>query len=394
MFTHWYLQMARKKKVQSRNIYRNMSLYTRHDTPYIWGRLRLNGKVCKKSLKTKNWEEAEQLLFQWKTELLSDPTSPVTEYKQSFKAYSEKLIKKQKLYPMPPSGIEQWTKTKQLLQRPKGLWDFFGDKDIRSINRSMIDDFIIQLPLDKQQLSTDTIRKHIGLLKQILDLADIRINIPKYKGKKSNPRGYLNIENYRMVRDKSKELVGLEWYSSTGKKYSIEEDLHDWIIFMVGSMLRPTVSEVYSLKHSDITVKDLNGSSYLEFLLNRKNQSMRVQTLPTSQYAYRDICKRVPDHMDSDYLFLPRFQNRRTAMQTMSRMFTKLLKECNLEKDQDGNKLTAYSLRHTSITFNLSQKNVDTWDIARRADTSVKMIDEFYYPKRQQDEKLKDFLRA
>ena len=383
-----------KNKAQSWNLYKGMSLYKRPRSPKFYGCLRINNQYFRKSLGTEDKTEAEQLLFQWKSDLLADPNSSISEYKQSFKFFSEKLIKKQKLYPTPPSGIEQWTKTKQLLQRPKGLWDFFGDRDIRSINRSMIDDFIIQLPLDKQQLSTDTIRKHIGLLKQILDLSDIRINIPKYKGKKSNPRGYLNVENYRIVRDKSKELVGLEWYSSTGKKYSIEEDLHDWIIFMVGSMLRPTVSEVYSLKHSDINVKDLNGNSYLEFLLNRKNQSMRVQTLPTSYYAYRDICKRVPDHMDSDYLFLPRFQNRRTAMSTMSRMFTKLLKECNLEKDQDGNKLTAYSLRHTSITFNLSQKNVDTWDIARRADTSVKMIDEFYYPKRQQDEKLKDFLRA
>jgi len=36
---------------------------------------------------------------------------------------------------------------------------------------------------------------------------------------------------------------------------------------------------------------------------------------------------------------------------------------------------------------------VDLLDIARRADTSMKMIQDYYYPQSQLDEKLKDFLR-
>ena len=72
-----------------------MSIYTRPDTPYIWGRLRLGGKHLKKSLRTTDWKEAEQLLFQWKSDLLTDPTSPVSEHSKSFKAYSEKLLKRQ-----------------------------------------------------------------------------------------------------------------------------------------------------------------------------------------------------------------------------------------------------------------------------------------------------------
>ena len=35
------------------------------------------------------------------------------------------------------------------------------------------------------------------------------------------------------------------------------------------------------------------------------------------------------------------------------------LKEIGLQYDEDGNKLSTYSLRHTAITFNLSQKGVD-----------------------------------
>ena len=42
---------------------------------------------------------------------------------------------------------------------------------------------------------------------------------------------------------------------------------------MVGSMLRPTLSEVYSLKFKDINVKDLDEVKYLEFTMQRKKPS-------------------------------------------------------------------------------------------------------------------------
>jgi len=77
----------------------------------------------------------------------------------------------------------------------------------------------------------------------------------------------------------------------------------------------------------------------------------------------------------------------------MSKLFGLFLKEIGLQHDEDGNKLSTYSLRHTAITFNLSQKGVDSWDIMRRADTSKDMIEKYYYPRSQRDEKLKDFLR-
>jgi len=381
-------------KPQSWSLYKGMQLYKRPRSDFFYGCLRINGKYFRKSLGTEDYNEAEQLLFQWKSDLLSDPNSSVSEFTQSFKFFSEKLIKKQKLFPKPPSGVETHVKTKQLLQRPKGLWDFFGDQDIRSITRSKIEDFVIQLPLNNKPLSTNTIYKHTNLLSQILDIAEVKVELPKVRGTKSQQRGYFDITSYRKIRKSSKELVGFEYKMRNGSNCQIEEDLHDWIVFMVGSMLRPTVSEVYSLTHKDIEIKDMNGNSYLEFLLLRKNQKQRVQTLPTSFFAYRDLCKRRGTFSDDDYVFLPRYKNRRTAMDIMSRMFGVLLKQLKMEEDKDGNKLTSYSLRHTAITFNLSVKEVDSLDIARRADTSMKMIDQYYYPRIAQDEKLKDFLRV
>ena len=94
-----------------------------------------------------------------------------------------------------------------------------------------------------------------------------------------------------------------------------------------------------------------------------------------------------------DYLFLPEFEGRRHAMRVMSSMFQYLLKKCNLLTDRDGHKCTSYSLRHTSIVLNLLNSEVTPMQIARRADTSLKMIDEFYYPITQMNSDLEEYLR-
>ena len=382
-------------KSKSWHIYKGMSLYTRKDTPYYWGCLRIDKKYYKKSLRTTDRDEAEKLLFAWKSELMTSPDSPVGEQGNSFSAHAKKLIRREKNLPPRPSGIEQWTDTNRLLRRTNGLLDYFGNKDVNKITTIDIERFFEQLPLNNKPLSTTYMNKHKNLLKRILDSANrTDIIYPKLRGVKPNPRGYFNIQEYKKLRDGALKLVGMTFNTQNGSEYQITEELHSFIIFMTGSMLRPTVSEIYSLKFEDIKVRELDDVKYLEFAINRKNKPMLVQTLPTSYYAYEDIIERRPKHKQSDYLFAPQYDNRRTAMRYISSQFKQLLIELNMQKGKLGEDRTLYSLRHSSLIYNLSQPNVDLLDIARRADTSMKMIQDYYYPQSQLDEKLKDFLRV
>ena len=382
-------------KSKSWHIYKGMSLYTRKDTPYYWGCLRIDKKYYKKSLRTTDRDEAEKLLFAWKSELMTSPDSPVGEQGNSFSAHAKKLIRREKNLPPRPSGIEQWTDTNRLLRRTNGLLDYFGNKDVNKITTIDIERFFEQLPLNNKPLSTTYMNKHKNLLKRILDSANrTDIIYPRLRGVKPNPRGYFNIEEYKKLRDGALKLVGMTFNTQNGSEYQITEELHSFIIFMTGSMLRPTVSEIYSLKFEDIKVRELDDVKYLEFAINRKNKPMLVQTLPTSYYAYEDIIERRPKHKQSDYLFAPQYNNRRTAMRYISAQFKQLLIELRMQKGKLGEDRTLYSLRHSSLIYNLSQPNVDLLDIARRADTSMKMIQDYYYPQSQLDEKLKDFLRV
>ena len=67
-------------------------------------------------------------------------------------------------------------------------------------------------------------------------------------------------------------------------------------------------------------------------------------------------------------------------MRYLSNMFSQLLREVNMSKGRLGEDRSLYPLRHTSLIFNLSQPNVDLLDIVSRADTSMKMIQDYYYP--------------
>ena len=58
-------------------------------------------------------------------------------------------------------------------------------------------------------------------------------------------------------------------------------------------------------------------------------------------------------------------------------LFNTILGELNLKLDRDGNRRTAYSLRHTYICLRLME-GADIYQIAKNCRTSVEMIEKFY----------------
>jgi integrase len=59
--------------------------------------------------------------------------------------------------------------------------------------------------------------------------------------------------------------------------------------------------------------------------------------------------------------------------------FKRVLEECNLLKDADGNQRSLYSLRHTYATFQLLRRDVpDLHLISKNMGTSIKMLEDHY----------------
>ena len=59
------------------------------------------------------------------------------------------------------------------------------------------------------------------------------------------------------------------------------------------------------------------------------------------------------------------------------KLFNGVLNRAKLKKDRDGNRRTAYSLRHTYICMRLME-GADIYQIAKNCRTSVEMIEKFY----------------
>lgn len=62
---------------------------------------------------------------------------------------------------------------------------------------------------------------------------------------------------------------------------------------------------------------------------------------------------------------------------TQRQLFNAILGELDLKFDRDGNRRTAYSLRHTYICMRLME-GADIYQIAKNCRTSVEMIETFY----------------
>ena len=390
--------MPKKSNSKYYKVLPNVSIYKRDGSKSFYGYLRINGKQIRRSLDTTNKQEAEKLVIQLKQDLILDPESPVAELSSSFVHFARKLLKREEKKQMTNAGLFPHKETARILNRKRGLIDFFGDRDIRSIRKTDIEEFLLQLAPPRTKLAKSTLKHHLNALRKVLNLADVSVEFPKINGiaKKSERRGYFNKEEYKFIRDKSLEMTNHSWKTQNGSTYRIDEDLHDFIIFMTGSMLRPTVSEIYALQHKHITkMKTPNKTPYLEFSVNRKNKRMLVQTLPTAFHIYEKLVKRRNQRRlnQEEYLFLPQYENRRHAMSIMSRMFNELLLELGMKFGKNGETRTLYSLRHTAIIFNIRGSNLDNFEIAKRADTSIKMIEDYYYPESQTDEQLSSFLR-
>src|SRR5262249_28678548 len=82
-----------------------------------------------------------------------------------------------------------------------------------------------------------------------------------------------------------------------------------------------------------------------------------------------------------DYIFLPKYRNRKTASERFQQQFRELLTRANLHNDPvTGLEYELYCLRHTAICMRLvlSKGKVNIYNLAKTCGTSVDMIERFY----------------
>jgi len=271
-----------------------------------------------------------------------------------------------------------------------GLLKRFGPKDVRKIRTNDFNDYMEFLSKRHPDLSQSSKNSIMSAFRNVLKMArdegvvDDVIDTPRAK-QKDNPRPFFRFHPVCSEADDAyqKLLTAAREMATEGvavRGIAVTEELRDIILFLAHSFVRPLATELYALKHSDITVSDKPRGLVL-VVRDGKTGYRAVNTMPTAATVYERIRKRHPDAAPDDYLFLPQYRNRTTAAQIIQRQFAELLKRAGLERDvHTGKKHELYSLRHTAICMRLvnSHGKVNIYTLAKNAGTSVDQIERFY----------------
>ena len=271
-----------------------------------------------------------------------------------------------------------------------GLLKWFGSKDVRKITTRDFTEYMDSLAKHRSDLSSSSKNSIMSAFRNVLKVArdegaiDDLPDTPRAK-QKDNPRPFFRFQPlvdrerdaYRKLlktaRDMAREQVVI-------RGIPVTYELYDVIVFLTQSFVRPLVSELYAIKHSDITVSE-NPVGLSVVIRDGKTGYRMARTMPQAVSIYSSIRKRYPDATGEDYIFLPKYSNRVTASKIIQRQFRELLIRAGLEHDvHTGKPHTIYSLRHTAICMRIvnSQGKVNIFTLAKNAGTSVDQIERFY----------------
>jgi hypothetical protein len=271
-----------------------------------------------------------------------------------------------------------------------GLVRHFGLKDVRSIKTHDFRSYIENLTLKRPHLSPSTKNSILAAFRNVMKIArddgviDQVPDTPRTK-QHDNPRPFFRFyplvskknDVYKKVLETAKQMARDKVVI---RGIPVTDELYDIILFLVHSFVRPIVTELYAIKHSDITIAD-KPKRLIVVVRNGKTGFRAANTMEGAVSVYERVQTRYPDAKPEDYIFLPQYQNRHTAARIIQRQFHELLKRAGLEKDlSSGSTHTIYSLRHTAICMRiiLSEGKVNIFNLAKNAGTSVDQIERFY----------------
>ena len=187
---------------------------------------------------------------------------------------------------------------------------------------------------------------------------------PPYRGStKITRRAWFSPEDYKRLytatRERVKAAEGKPWENNS-------RQLHDYILFMANTGMRP--DEVNNLEYRDVDIVDdePTGETILVIEVRGKRGIGYCKSTKGAVIPFKRLKERNSPY-PTDKVFPA---NHKKA-------FNKVLNELGLKIDRDGQRCTAYSLRHTYICFRLME-GADIYQIAKNCRTSVEMIEKHY----------------
>ncbi|MGH6925217.1 MAG: site-specific integrase [Propylenella sp.] len=211
---------------------------------------------------------------------------------------------------------------------------------------------------------------------------------PYRKAEKISHRAWFSPEEYKTLYEASRARARKN--KGNGRQWACEQ-LHDYILFMANTGLRPDEANTLEFRDVEIVEDESTGETILLISVRGKRGVGYCKSMANAVRPFERLRERLrpesDDQTDDDDADGPApSENRRWRLPgptdlvfpaNHKKQFNAILEENGLKFDREGSRRTAYSLRHTYICFRLLE-GADIYQIAKNCRTSVEMIEKYY----------------
>jgi len=376
-----------------------LHLYKRDDSSYWQCSAYLAGKNWRVSTKEESLSHAKEIAEDWYLGLRGKARNGELKSGKTFRVAAEQFMKEYNVITYgerSPRYIEL-----QELRIRGHLMSFFGDKVVTEITPGLVQEYRLhrmtkpkaaeererkeaeeakearakgeeaKRPYVWTPPARSTLHQEIVSLRHVLKTANRHGWLPflpdlsapyKASGKISH-RAWFSLEEYKKLyeatRERAKHPKNPRWRKAC-------ENMHDYVLFMANTGLRPDEAARLEFRDVAVVTDKATGERILEIEVRGKRgvgycKSTKGAVLPFERMKERN------NGQPTDQIF----------GKVQRELFNTILDELGLKFDRDGNRRTAYSLRHTYICFRLME-GADIYQIAKNCRTSVEMIEKYY----------------
>ncbi|WP_375207515.1 tyrosine-type recombinase/integrase [Hyphococcus sp.] len=373
--------MNEKHKIMGGKVY----VYRRERSRYWQCSTFLDGRNWRTSTKEDSLSRAKDFAEDWYLGLRGKKVLGQLKHEKTFKQAADQFLKEYEVITLGERSPIYIDNTKRRLKNY--LIPFFGDKGLSEVTAGLVQEYRVFRqtnsvtryncknengePKEYGAPSRSTIHQEIVTLRQVLKTA-LRhgwlshlpdLSMPYKTAGKITHRAWFSPDEYKRLyeatRRRAQNPPKKRW------KHSCEQ-LHDYVLFMANTGLRP--DEANRLQYRDVTIieDEETEETILEIEVRGKRGVGYCKSMTGAVRPFQRLVKRNKPKLDD--LIFPTFPRE---------LFNTILEEENLKQDREGQRRTAYSLRHTYICLRLME-GADIYQIAKNCRTSVEMIETYY----------------
>ena len=380
-----------------------LQVYRRADGRVWQCAARVGGQRFRESTKEEDLDRAKDFAEEWYLDLRGKTRrGEIIKKERSFAEAAEQYLREVRVLATTtrsPKYVEMVE-----LRLKVHILPFMGDKALTEINRGLVQAYRVKRSetyiaktaraateerpaVQGRPPARSTMTQEIVIIRQVLKFAEGLGWIPfvpslaqpyMTQGKKGR-RAWFSPEEYKQLYGATRKRI------KDGKRPGYKshyEDMHDFVLFMANTGLRP--DEAARLEFRDVTIEDddATGKTLLVIDVRGKTGVGYCKSMPGAVEPFQRLKARRAKELNQ---LAPAGAPPRDAPDPLEKVFRKfkrhlfnqILEEEGLKHDRDGRQRTAYSLRHTYISMRLME-GANIHQIANNCRTSVKMIEEIY----------------